>query len=77
MIKIDKYYHVNRRKYCLKVHLVLVTKYRKPLLRGNIGDVVKQAFIDIANKHGWNILAMKTDVDHIHLLLEYDTTESV
>ena len=26
---------------------------------------------------GWKIIAMETDVDHIHFLLDYDTTESV
>ncbi len=32
----------NRRKCSLKVHIVLVTKYRKQLLKGNIADDVKQ-----------------------------------
>ncbi len=30
----NRYNHRNRRKYSLKVHIVLVTKYRKQLLRG-------------------------------------------
>ena len=77
MQKLDRYYHRNRRKYCLKVHLVLVTKYRKPLLQGNLDLVAKEAVKNIAKKHDWNILAMETDIDHIHILLEYDTTERV
>ena len=77
MQKLDRYYQHNRRKYCLKVHLVLVTKYRKPLLQGNLDLVTKEAFKNIAEKHDWNILAMETDVNHIHVLLEYDTTERV
>ena len=28
-------------------------------------------------KKGWKILAMETDADHIHVLLEYDTTERI
>ena len=77
MQKSDRYHCHGRRKYCLKVHIVLVTKYRKPLLSGNISSGVKTIFSDIAEKNGWTILAMETDVDHIHVLLEYDTTERI
>ena len=77
MQKLDRYYHHNRRKYCLKVHLVLVTKYRKPLLHGALSSTTKDIFKNIVKIHAWNILAMETDVDHIHVLLEYDTTERV
>ena len=38
----NRYNHHNRRKYSLKVHIVLVTKYRKQLLKGSIADDVKQ-----------------------------------
>lgn len=67
----------NRRKYSLKVHLIFVTKYRKMILDGTIADDVKQKFFDLAKNHGWEILAMETDKDHIHLLLCYDCTERV
>ena len=29
----------------------------------------------LAEQNNWNIIAMETDKDHIHLLLEYDATE--
>ncbi|MCI5758479.1 MAG: transposase [Eubacterium sp.] len=38
----NRYNRHNRRKYSLKVHIVLVIKYRKQLLRGSISDDVKQ-----------------------------------
>lgn len=37
----NRYNHHNRRKYGLKVHIVLVTKYRKQILKGSIADDVK------------------------------------
>ena len=37
----NKYNRHNRRKYSLKVHIVLATKYRKQLLKGTIADDVK------------------------------------
>ena len=73
----NRYNHHNRRKYSLKVHIVLVTKYRKQLLKGSIADDVKQKIFDIANTRGYEIIAMETDKDHIHFLLDYDTTDRV
>ena len=71
-----RYNRHNRRKYSLKVHIVLVNKYRK-LLQGSIADDVKQKILDIANTRGYEIIAMETDKDHIHFLLSYDTTDRV
>lgn len=73
----NRYYRHNRRKYSLKVHIVLVTKYRKQLLQGSIADDVKQKILDIANTRGYEIIAMEIDKDHIHFLLSYDATDRV
>ena len=72
-----RYNRHNRRKYSLKVHIVLVTKYRTQLLQGSIADDVKQKILDIANTRGYEIIAMETDKDHIHFLLSYDATDRV
>lgn len=72
-----RYNRHNRRKYSLKVHIVLVTKYRKQLLKGSIADDVKQKILDIANTRGYEIIATETDKDHIHFLLSYDATDRV
>ena len=73
----NRYHRHNRRKYSLKVHIVLVTKYRKQLLKGSIADDVKQNIFDIANTRGYEIIAMETDKDHIHFLISYNTTHRV
>ena len=73
----NRYNRHNRRKYSLKVHIVLVAKYRKQLLKGSIADDVKQKILDIANTRGYEIIAMETDKDHIHFLLSYDATARV
>ena len=72
-----RYNRHNRRKYSLKVHIVLVAKYRKQLLQGSIADDMKQKILDIANTRGYEIIAMETDKDHIHFLLSYDATDRV
>ena len=73
----NRYNRCNRRKYSLKVHMVLVTKYRKQILKGFIADDVKQKIYDICNSKGYGIIAMETDKDHIHFLISYDTTDRV
>ena len=72
-----KYNRRGRRKYSLKAHIVIVTKYRKKLLTGGIADDAKQKVYDIANARGYKIIAMETDKDHLHVLLGYDTAERV
>ena len=71
----NRYYRHNRRKYSLKVQIVLVTKYRKQLLKGSIADDVKQKILVIANTRGYEIIAIETGIDHIHFLLSYDATD--
>lgn len=72
-----KYNRHNRRKYNLKAHIVLVTKYRRQLLLGSIAEYTKQKISDICNAKGYGIIAMETDKDHIHFLISYDTTERI
>ena len=73
----NRYNRHKSRKYSLKVHIVLVTKYRKQLLKDYIADDVKQKIFDIANTRGYEIIAIETDKDRIHFILSYDTTDRV
>ena len=54
----SRYNRHNRRKRSLKVHIVLVTKYRIQLLIGPIGDYVKQEIFDITNTCDYEIIAI-------------------
>ena len=63
----NRYNRHNRQKYSLKVHIILVTKYRKQLLKDSIED-------DIANTRDCENIAIETDKDHIHF---YDTADRV
>ena len=73
----NRYNRHNRRKYSLKVHIVLVTKYHKQLPKGSIADDVKQKILHIANTRGYEIIAIETDKDYIYFLSSYDTTDRV
>lgn len=64
-------YEVNRHScYYLKFHLVVVTKYRKPIFDN---EDIKARLIEIANKiivtdWGLKIDSINTDSDHVHIL---------
>ena len=54
-------------KYSLKVHLIFVTKYRKPIFCDNdMNTYIKNLFQDISIKHNYKIIQMETDKNHIH-----------
>ena len=73
----NHYNRKNRRKYNLKAHVVLVTKYRKRLLASGMDSFLKRAYNYLAEQNDCMIVAMETDKDHIHILLEYDATERI
>lgn len=59
------------------VHLIFITKYRKKLFFGNFRDDIKQYMFDICKRYHWYIRRMETDKDHLHMLLQYNPTDSV
>ena len=69
--KLYGYQTTNRAKYNLKVHLILVCKYRKKLLMQGIEENIKNIIRDIEVDSDFDIIEMKTDIDHIHLMIQY------
>ena len=67
----------NRRKFLLQYHLIFVCKYRKKLMIKEISDDIKQFSFEICKKYNVKIKEMETDKDHIHYLIETDTTKSI
>ena len=66
----------NHSKYLLMAHLIFVCKYRKPLLV-EFGDDIKRLMYEIAEDYDFGILEMEVDIDHIHILIEYNPTQSI
>ena len=65
-------YHKNRHAvYLLQYHLVVVTKYRYPVIDGDVKDRLISLSHEIIEEH-WKgeILEINTDHDHIHILFE-------
>ena len=68
----DGYRRGGHTKYCMKAHVILVTKYRKKYFcNTEQNDRIKQYAYEASQKHGFEILVMETDKDHTHLLIQY------
>ena len=68
----------NRHKFLLQYHIIFVCKYRKKLLLSkNISDDIKNFSNQICKKHNIVIRYMETDKDHIHYMIELETTQSI
>ena len=73
----DIYQHRRHNKNLLMVHLIFVTKYRKKIVLGDFRDAVKQYLFDTCVKNHWHVKRMETDQDHVHILLQYNPTDSI
>ena len=66
-------YYTNRHScFLLQYHMVLVTKYRHPVLTGGVKDLVYRTIREIFEERGLVILEMNGEADHIHILYEAD-----
>ena len=55
--------------YLCNYHFVWVPKRRKPVLVGAIKERFEGLVKEIAEEYGWEILALETKPDHVHLLI--------
>ena len=68
----ESLYRTNRHScYLLEYHLVVVTKYRHPVLTGKLKDKLLELSFNVIEDY-WKcrILEISTDKDHIHILFE-------
>ena len=61
----------------LKVHLVWLPKYRKPVLVGDVAVRVRELIRRIASEHELEVLSGKVAKDHVHLFVSYRPSQDV
>ena len=64
-----EYRHAAHSVYSLHYHFVFITKYRKPVLRGDVGTEVRDLIREICRTHDIEILMGHVRPDHVHLLV--------
>lgn len=58
--------------FLLQYHLVLVTKYRHPVIEGVVKTCLYSKIRGIFKRRGLNILELNGEADHVHILFEAD-----
>ena len=61
----------------LKVHVVWLPKYRKPVLTGEVAVRVRDLIRQIAAEHELEIISGKVSRDHVHVFLSYRPNQDV
>lgn len=56
--------------YAIQYHIVWCVKYRKNLIKGDVERRLKEIMVEQSISHGFHIVEMETDLDHIHMLIE-------
>ena len=63
---------LNHSTYQVAYHLVWGTKYRRKVLKPYVRSQLVKCLFKVARRHeGWFIQQVNTDLDHVHLLMEF------
>lgn len=66
-------YYTNRHScFLLQYHMVLVTKYRHPVIEREIKASLYSAIRHVFEERNLNILELNGEADHVHILFEAD-----
>jgi putative transposase len=65
----DDYRHGSHTVYSIHLHLVWITKYRKPVLLGEVGIRVRDLIREICGQQEVQIIKGHVSKDHVHLFL--------
>ena len=63
--------------HVLTYHIVWCVKYRRSVLTHEIGDRIKAILQELAEKQDCTLLAVETDVDHVHMLVRLKPTHQI
>jgi putative transposase len=65
----ENYRNNSHSRYDIKYHFVWITKYRKPILTGEVGVRVRNLVREICRTNEIEILQGAVSKDHVHVLL--------
>ncbi len=66
------YQHERHTVHLVVYHLIWCPKRRRKVLVGTIKERLEQLIREVAQEHGWAILELAIQPDHVHLLLRGD-----
>src|SRR5690606_5615793 len=68
---LSNYISTNHSKHYLKAHIILVTKYRKPLLINQLKKDMHTIFNNSIDNSDFSVEVFESDIDHVHFLIRY------
>ena len=63
--------------YCCLFHVVWCTKYRHPVLSGEVAVLCKEILLRTCEERGWFVVALEVMPDHVHVLLRVPPSVAV
>ena len=66
------YQHERHNVHLVVYHLIWCPKRRRKVLIGAIKERLEQLIREVASEHGWTILELAIQPDHVHLFLRGD-----
>ncbi len=73
----ENYRKTSHSVYDIKYHLVWITKYRKPVLQGEVAERVRELVREQCKTMDIEIISGHVSKDHIHLLVSVPSHHSV
>ena len=67
----SNYISTNHSKHYLKAHIIIVCKYRKPLLVGQLKQDMHNILQNIISNSDFSVEVYESDLDHYHFLIRY------
>lgn len=55
--------------YSIAYHFVWIPTYRRKMLTGDVQKATKELLTLCCERHGLKLLALETDVDHVHIFV--------
>ena len=65
----ENYRRSSHSVYDIKYHIVWITKYRKPVLRGDIAERAREIIREICKTNDVEVIKGHISRDHVHLLV--------
>lgn len=67
----ETYYTNGHSCFLMTCHIVLVTKFRQPVLTGPVQKTVYRILRETLESRDCHVLQMNGEPDHVHMLIEY------
>lgn len=63
--------------FCIRLHIVFVTKYRRKVITSEILDRLKSIFTELCQAQDCLVIEFNGESDHVHLLLDISPSVSI